>query len=110
MTKYLRNYKREVEEILKIGGEDSWDKVLKNHRAVIRFLQHERLIHLLVTLFFGLIFCLFVTVNLIFQKEGLILVNFLVTILLIGYIIHYFRLENGIQKLYKLDQEIEDKL
>ena len=75
MTKYLRNYKREVEEILKIGGEDSWDKVLKNHRAVIRFLQHERLIHLLVTLFFGLIFCLFVMVNLIFQKEGLILVN-----------------------------------
>ena len=110
MTKYLRHYKKEVEEILKTKSKEDWEKILKNHRKTIEFLQHERLVHLLVTLFFALIFCIFVVINLLFRQEGLVLVNFLITVLLVAYIIHYFKLERGIQKLYELDKEIEDKL
>lgn len=110
MTKYLRNYKREIEEILKSKEDVNWKKVLEKHRVMIGFLQHERLVHLLVTLFFALIFCLLAIVNVVYQVGSLVLVNFLVTVLLIFYVFHYFKLENGVQSLYKLDIEIEDRL
>jgi cobalamin biosynthesis protein CobD/CbiB len=111
MTKYLKKYTRGIEEILK--GNDkktNWEKVLENHRIQIGFFQHERLIHLLVTLTFGIVFCIFMVAILVYQIQVLMVANFLVTIMLLGYLFHYFGLENGVQKLYKLDKEIQEKL
>ena len=66
----------------------------------ISFFQHERLIHLLVTLTFALltigsiITCLFVT------SVPLLIMTLLSLCLLIPYIRHYYILENGVQELY----------
>jgi hypothetical protein len=71
-----------------------------------KYFQHERLIHLLVTLSIGII--LMLAVNLYVTKTDLlngILLSILV-ILELAYIIHYFRLENGVQKLWELEQLI----
>jgi hypothetical protein len=111
MTKYLKDYTREIEEILKKDDKKTdWKKVLENHRVQIGFLQHERLIHLLVTLTFGIAFCVFMAVILMTQMMAVVVANFLVTIMLIGYLFHYFNLENGVQKLYKIDKEIQKRI
>lgn len=111
MTSYLKEYTQEIEKKLKDDDKKTdWHVVLDNHRVQIGFLQHERLIHLLVTLTFGVVFCLFMAVILVWQMTILMIVNFLVTIMLVGYVFHYFRLENGVQKLYYLDKEIRKRL
>ncbi|MFR5857271.1 MAG: hypothetical protein ACLUFU_05620 [Bacilli bacterium] len=66
----------------------------------INFFQHERLIHLIITLFYAiisLIFLALVSISYIF-----IIPTIPLFIFLIFYIIHYFKLENRVQHLYKL--------
>lgn len=111
MIDFLDKWTREIELILKYEKKGiDWKRVLEDHRAVIGFLQHERLIHLLVTLVFGVMFLLVMTFSL-FQPMGVLLVvDFLLVILLIPYIWHYFKLENGVQRLYWLDKEIQNRL
>lgn len=74
----------------------------------IGFFQHERLIHLIVTVLFALmtilVFILGVTNFALWT--GVLL--FLLLALLIPYIKHYYLLENGTQKLYQYYDKMED--
>jgi len=74
-----------------------------------KYFQHERLVHLLVTIGTGiimmLVFSLFVThANLLYGALFLILL-----ILETAWLIHYYRLENGVQKLWELEQHWLEK-
>jgi len=71
-----------------------------------KYFQHERLIHLLVTLGIAVIlmfvFCLFVT-----QLNRLYGILFLILLVLeSAYLVHYYRLENGVQQLWEIEQRI----
>jgi len=111
MTKYLEGYRKEIEEILENDeSKVNWKKVLERHRVVIGFLQHERLIHLMVTLAFGLAFLILMSATLIYKNDDLIIPDLLLFVLLVPYIFHYFVLENGVQRMYQLDKEIEEKI
>ncbi len=101
MKEYLKNYILKVEMLVneKLSAND-----IENIKTKIMFFQHERLIHLLVTL----TFCLF---TLIFMALGMISLLFLIPFAIlivfdIFYIIHYFFLENSVQYLYKLYDKI----
>ncbi|NLT12049.1 MAG: hypothetical protein GXY06_06535 [Clostridiaceae bacterium] len=72
----------------------------------IRFYQHERLIHLLVTILFALLFFSSFCVILFVTEWFLIVINVLMLILLVPYIFHYFALENGVQKLYEIYDQL----
>jgi hypothetical protein len=67
----------------------------------ISFFQHERLIHLLVTLAFALFTLLTLFVCCFIRLLPLYLLMTLFLALLIPYIRHYFILENGVQRLYQ---------
>jgi hypothetical protein len=111
MTKFLKKYIKEIEEILE--GENKkvdWKKTLNTHRVTIGFFQHERLIHLLVTLAFGIKFLVAMILTLIYPQPVLLMVDGLLLILLVPYLFHYFRLENGVQKLYWIDKKIEKRV
>lgn len=79
------------------------------HRETVTNFQHERLIHLLVTLFFALfaILALFVTAwTIMIYGLGLEMLSlYLLTIILVVlsgcYVRHYYFLENHVQGLYK---------
>ncbi len=74
----------------------------------IGFFQHERLIHLIVTVLFALmtilVFLLAVTDFALWT--GVLLL--LLLVLLIPYIKHYWLLENGTQKLYQYYDKMEE--
>lgn len=75
--------------------------VLADLLIQINFFQHERLIHLLVTLTFAVLafvalLALEISGNLWYA--GILILD---ACLLIPYIRHYFVLENGVQKLYE---------
>ena len=74
--------------------------MMKNRNTQVNNLrnwQHERLIHLLVTLFFGLIFVMTEDLAIVFGNLWLSMIGGLLMLLLIPYIWHYFKLENKVQ-------------
>ncbi len=97
MKEYIYNYVKEIDELLNSNkkiGED----VIKRHLIKIEFFQHERFIHLIVTLFYALLVIVFIAACML-SPIFLIIVLMLV-VFLIFYIVHYFRLENKVQYLY----------
>jgi membrane-bound ClpP family serine protease len=87
------------------------------HQEAVRDFQHERLIHLIVTFFFGGLLILSIIGILALGMTATIynysLLSLLVTIIAIVlfiteafYVRYYFQLENGTQKLYDLTRKL----
>ena len=55
MEKRILNYRRYVDEILMSDKDIDWEKLKKEHLTQIAFFQHERLVHLIVTVTFALL-------------------------------------------------------
>ena len=66
----------------------------------IQFFQHERLVHLIVTVTFALLLVMVFGLFLLTEIMSLLILDGLILVLLIPYISHYYLLENGVQKLY----------
>ena len=97
MKKYLYEYIKEIDD--KISNKKINKEVIDNHLIKIGFFQHERLIHLLVTLFYAIIYLVFMALG--FVHYLFFIIAAMLLVFLICYIIHYFHLENGVQYLYK---------
>ncbi len=98
MKKYIDDYILMLEEKIKNKDVDQklWDDVL----IKIDFFNKERIIHLLITLFYALFAILFAC----HIKESIMYLIFALFMMcfLIPYIIYYFKLEARVQYLYKL--------
>ena len=107
MKVYLNNYIKEIDDFLKDNKKVD-DDTIKKHLIKIGFFQHERLIHLLVTLFYALLFIVFMAFG--FMYYIFFVIALILVIFLLFYVVHYFRLENGVQYLYKqYDEMLERK-
>ena len=73
---------------------------LKEHLVQVGFFQHERLIHLIVTVTFALLEMLAIVISVISDSFFTLLLPIVILILLIPYIRHYYILENEVQKMY----------
>jgi hypothetical protein len=109
MTRYLREHEKAVREALdRVDRKADLAELFERNERMIARMQHERLVHLLVTLFTGLAF-LFSTAAMFLAPEGLTAAFFVATaVLFLAYVIHYFRLENGVQRLYRLGDRIRE--
>lgn len=107
MKLYLYNYIKEIDELLNNNKRISND-IIEKHLVKIGFFQHERLIHLLVTLFYGLLSIIFMILGFAYYYM-LFIIAFILLIFLMFYVVHYFRLENGVQYLYKQYDKMLEK-
>ncbi len=104
MKKYIDDYILMVEEKIK---EKSVDQKLEEDMLIkIEFFNKERIIHLLITLFYAVFTILFVC-HIRDSVMYLIFALFMVCFL-IPYIIYYFKLESRVQYLYKLYDKIKN--
>ena len=95
MRMYMNEYIKTIEKKDNFSKDEVEELVLK-----IKFFQHERLIHLIVTFFFALFAIIFLALGMI---SYVFLIPFvLLIIFVILYIFHYFYLENSVQYMYKL--------
>lgn len=85
------------------ADEEACELLRREILVQIRFFQHERLIHLIVTVAFGILTMLSLLGIFIAGDSKIPMVVLLAffLILLIPYIRHYYILENGVQKLYE---------
>lgn len=109
MRKYFSGYIAFIEAAIAGGGTDF--AALKAEMLVkIGFMQHERLVHLLVTILFALLMFMSLIAFFISENIGMLAAAVLMLALLIPYIAHYYFLENGVQKLYSLYDEVCKRL
>ena len=73
---------------------------LKEHLVQVGFFQHERLIHLIVTVTFALLEMLAIVLSVISDSLFTLVLPVVILILLVPYIRHYYILENEVQKMY----------
>ncbi|MGN0665104.1 MAG: hypothetical protein ACI4KF_01120 [Huintestinicola sp.] len=101
MGNYIKAYIRSVEAALRDENTDL-EKLKEEHLKQIGFIQHERLIHLIVTVFVGIV--LFIGMVLFFVSgiQGMLAMDMLLLILTICYLGYYYFIENSTQKLYRL--------
>ena len=81
MIDFLNQYLKEINKKIKDGEGWNWKDVLENHRETIKFMQHERLIHLLVTLTVAILFVVSMMFSLIYQFTVLFLIDFSIKII-----------------------------
>jgi hypothetical protein len=106
----FKNYDLKVKRILseKSKGVD-WKSVLEYHRLMISRIQHERLIHLLVTVFVGVIMASAFFVTMVTEKSVILFLDVPLLILFVGYLFHYRFLENTTQNWYTLEDKIGEQ-
>lgn len=87
-------------------SEQEKDEILREMLVQIGFFQHERLIHLIVTVLFAFLTIFTITATCFLNNSyyGLLFCLMAVAclVLLVPYIHHYYILENGVQKLYEI--------
>lgn len=105
MTKYAKAWEQEITLCLDHGNvtKEAFDQHLRH----LSWLQHERLVHLLVMLFVaGTMMATFAL--LLFFKTILIMVLFMaLLILVLFYVHHYYYLENTVQRWYKIADTLD---
>lgn len=99
MREYMKEHIDYIDEYINNKKYKDICNVIENHLKKIVFFQHERLIHLLVTLFYAIITILFISLTIL--SIIFVPIAIIVTVFLILYIYHYFYLENGVQYMYK---------
>lgn len=111
MDKELQAYYLDIKKRIENGEE----RVLlrQMHSQRVREFQHERQIHLYVTLFFGGLVLTFGAALLWSMTLGITLLSTLIGVLALlvfvtelFYILYYYRLENGVQRLYELTKKL----
>lgn len=97
----ILEYRNRIDQLLVEDSRDTdWDGVLEEHLVQISFFQHERLIHLIVTITFALMTMIALGTLLVTGNIVLIGLLFLLIVLLVPYIMHYYLLENETQRMY----------
>ena len=110
MTEYLKAYMKTVSHRLENCSEKSeLDEIFVEHKDKISFMQHERIVHFLVTMMFAIILVIFISVLLFTENIAILALVTIILVLLGFYIKHYYFLENTVQKMYVTYDDILKK-
>ncbi len=104
MKNELASYIHQVEEW--INQKNLSPEIMARIRTNIGFFQHERLIHLIVTMTFALLTVGSLAIS--FSTFYFLPLFILFLCLEVPYVFHYYKLENGVQKLQRLYRQAEE--
>ena len=108
MKKRILQYLSYIDEVLDNDDSD-WEEEIKKHLIQIGFYAHERLVHLIVTVLFalGTVICiLYVNYT---GSMAIVALTVGLFVLLIPYVMHYYLLENSVQRMYRQYDEMQNK-
>ncbi|MFW6238547.1 MAG: hypothetical protein ACOC5A_04885 [Halanaerobiales bacterium] len=108
MKEYMCSHEEYIRELMEENEVDTAD-ILEYHLRQINWMQHERLVHLLVLCLTAILFLFSCMVLYTLQSPAAGIFWGLLLILNAFYIYHYYFLENTLQKWYKLANKLEKK-
>ena len=102
-------YLKDISEKAESGAFSSEELAVLRQQALVQigFFQHERLIHLIVTMTFAVVTIMTLLGICVTGYMPLVALMVLLLVLLIPYIRHYYILENGTQTLYRYYDSLE---
>ncbi len=111
MTEYLKNYMNYIDQrLVQAASQAELDEIMREHKDKIAFMQHERIVHFLVTMMFALVLAIFI-IGLLMTQNILLTILITIIIVLLGfYIKHYYFLENTVQEMYRVYDRILSKM
>ncbi len=111
MKDRILGYRKKIDALLlEASSETDWEQVLSEHLVQVGFFQHERFVHLLVTVTFALMEMISLGIFLLTNQISVVLLCLAVLILLVPYIWHYYLLENEVQKMYTQYDKMLEKV
>ena len=111
MIDYIKRHERYVKDVLeKNPDNEKLKELLTYHDKQIQWMQHERLVHLIVMLFVCLFTLLSFGFTVLRTSTPALILSALLLILSVAYVIHYYQLENGVQKWYLISNQINQRL
>lgn len=116
MKKRILTYRKYIDFLLASDKQSDWKYIKQEHITQVAFFQHERLVHLIVTVTFAVLelltVCAYVIVGSLDSTLSfpLLILALLILVLLIPYIKHYYLLENEVQKMYVQYDRIAQKV
>ena len=116
MKKRILTYRKYIDALLASDKQSDWKYIKQEHITQVAFFQHERLVHLIVTVTFAVLelltVCAYVIVGALDSTLSfpLLILALLIIVLLIPYIKHYYLLENEVQKMYVQYDRIAQKV
>ena len=116
MKKRILTYRKYIDFLLASDKQSDWKYIKQEHITQVAFFQHERLVHLIVTVTFAVLelltVCAYVIVVALDSTLSfpLLILALLILVLLIPYIKHYYLLENEVQKMYMQYERIAQKV
>lgn len=116
MKKRILTYRKYIDFLLASDKQSDWKYIKQEHITQVAFFQHERLVHLIVTVTFAVLelltVCAYVIVVALDSTLSfpLLILELLILVLLIPYIKHYYLLENEVQKMYVQYDRIAQKV
>jgi hypothetical protein len=116
MKKRILTYRKYIDFLLASDKQSDWKYIKQEHITQVAFFQHERLVHLIVTVTFAVLelltVCAYVIVVALDSTLSfpLLILALLILVLLIPYIKHYYLLENEVQKMYVQYDRIAQKV
>ena len=109
MKRFCREHEARVTAAVTAG--EVTPELLEAHLRMIAWVQHERLVHLIVTVM--VVLCELFTVDLVLLHPELGIVPAVImlglAVLLGFYFWHYFFLENTVQRWYRIAEEMPGK-
>ena len=108
MKNYMKEHISNIDNIIKEGKVKNLDSIIEDHLIKIKFFQHERLIHFLVTMLFAIMFLMVFLFSLNNMSIGIFLLDLLLLALLVPYIFHYYYLENSVQYMYEQYDKLKE--
>ncbi len=109
MKKRILAYLDYIDKMLASDEERDWEKEAERHLVQIRFFAHERLVHLLVFILVALCTVMCILAYVISEILMLLPLIVLLFVLLIPYCMHYYLLENSVQRMYEQYDEMIGK-
>ena len=110
MKQWCREHEAAVTAALENG--EVTEELLEKHHKMIGYIQHERLVHLIVTVMVVVGELFVVGLVLLHPELGIWPAVFMlaVAVLLGFYFYHYFFLENAVQRWYRIEERMEELL
>ena len=109
VKRFCREHEARVTAAVAAG--EATEELLEEHLRMIAWVQHERLVHLIVTVM--VVLCELFTVDLVLLHPELGIVPAVIMLgmaVLMGfYFWHYFFLENTVQRWYRIAEELREK-
>ncbi len=107
IKEYCKNHEKKIVSAIDSGSVT--EEIIEFHREKISIIQHERLVHLIVTVMVVLVELFVISLTVLHPELGILppIIMLGLAILLGFYFYHYFFLENTLQHWYRLLESME---